>query len=98
MVQIIKADGHWTSFKKKKIERTVLNAGGSKKFAREIANKVAKKVHKGTTTREILRLTLKLLKENPGVALRYDLKRAIMSLGPHGFTFEEFLYQILQNS
>ena len=31
------------------------------------------------------------------VAKRYDLKRAIMSLGPHGFTFEEFFSQLLQN-
>lgn len=97
MVKIFKANGHLTEFKKSKIERTVLKAGGSKQFAKEVANKVAKKVHKGTRTKDILKLTLNLLQEHPGVALRYDLKRAIMELGPHGFTFEEYFSQILQN-
>jgi len=97
MVKIFKANGHLTEFKKSKIERTVVKAGGSRQFAKQVANKVAKKVHKGTRTKEILKLTLKLLKEQPGVALRYDLKRAIMGLGPHGFTFEEYFSQILNN-
>jgi len=97
MVNIFKANGHLTEFKKSKIEKTVIKAGGSRKFAKQIADKVAKKVHRGTKTKDILKLTLKLLKEQPGVALRYDLKRAIMELGPHGFTFEEYFSQILQN-
>ena len=97
MVKIFKANGHLTEFKKNKIEGTVVKAGGSRQFAKQVANKIAKKVHKGTRTKDILKLTLKLLQENPRVALRYDLKRAIMSLGPHGFTFEEYFSQILQN-
>ena len=97
MIQIIKADGTLEVFKKRKIEHTVLKAGGSKKFAKEIANKVAQRVHKGTTTRQILRYTLKLLRKHPHIEKKYDLKRAIMSLGPHGFTFEEFVSQLLQN-
>ncbi len=97
MVQIIKADGTCEPFKKIKIINTVIKAGGSRKFANEVADKVSKKIKKGTTTKEILELILKLLKKQPCVALRYDLKRAIMSLGPHGFTFEEFFSQLLQN-
>jgi len=97
MVKVIKANGNLVDFKKNKIERTVLRAGGSRKFAKEVANQVAAKVHKGMTTREILNHTLKLLKKQPHIAKRYDLKRAIMNLGPHGFTFEEFFSQLLQN-
>ena len=97
MVQIMKANGHLVAFKKSNIEKTVLRAGGSREFAKKIANKVSKKVHKGTTTRQILEITLKLLKKQPSIALRYDLKRAIMSLGPQGFTFEEYFSQLLQN-
>jgi hypothetical protein len=97
MVKIIKADGTVETFKRENIENTVLKAGGSKKFAEEISSKVAKKIHKGSTTKEILKLTLKLLKEKPSVALKYDLKRAIMSLGPQGFTFEEYFSQLLKS-
>tara|TARA_Y100000310_G_scaffold282789_1_gene304282 strand:+ start:1377 stop:2195 length:819 start_codon:yes stop_codon:yes gene_type:complete len=97
MVQVLKADGTFEAFKKSKIEHTVLKAGGSKKFAKEIANKVAQRVHKGTSTRHILKYTLKLLRKHPHIEKKYDLKRAIMSLGPHGFTFEEFFSQVLKN-
>jgi len=97
MVQILKADGTLEDFKKSKIEKTVLKAGGSKELAKEVSLNVAKKIKKGISTKEILKLTLKSLKKDPCVAKRYNLKRAIMLLGPHGFTFEEFFSQLLQN-
>jgi hypothetical protein len=97
VVDIIKASGISEKFDKNKIERTVIKAGASKELARDIAGKVSKKVGKGTTTRQILGQTLNLLKTKPTIAARYDLKRAIMNLGPHGFLFEEYFAQILQN-
>ncbi len=97
MTNIIKASGERERFDKKKIKRTVLKAGASKQFAESIANKVGKKVYEGIATKEILRITLKLLEEKPDVAARYDLKRAIMSLGPSGFPFEKFFAAILKN-
>jgi len=97
MVQIMKANGTLTDFKKSKIEKTILKAGGSKELAKEVSGKVSKRIKRGTRTKEILKLTLKSLKKQPYIAMRYDLKRAIMSLGPHGFTFEEFFSQLLQN-
>jgi len=97
MVQIMKADGHLDEFKKSKIEKTVIKAGGSKELAKQVANNVAKKIYKGTPTKDILRLTLRELKKYPVIASKYDLKRAIMSLGPQGFTFEEYFSQLLQN-
>lgn len=97
MVYVIKASGEKENFNKKKIERTVLKARGSRQFAKRIAKKIEKKIYNGITTKEILRITLSLLKEKPRVAFRYDLKRAIMSLGPSGFPFEKFFASILKN-
>jgi len=97
MVYIIKASGEKEIFRKSKIERTARRAGASKNFAREVANKVSRKVYEGMTSRQILKLTLRLLKEQPEVAVRYDLKRAIMNLGPSGFPFEEYFSQILKS-
>ena len=96
-MEIIKASGEKTIFKKNKIEKSVLDAGAPKKFAREVSDRVEKKIHKGAKTNEILDLTIDLLKKQPEVAARYDLKRAIMMLGPNGFTFEEYFSQILKN-
>ena len=96
-MDIIKASGFPERFDKNKIENTVIKAGGSKELAKEISLKVGKSIKPNTTTQQILNLTLSLLKNKPEIAARYDLKRAIMNLGPHGFLFEEYFAQILQN-
>ena len=94
---VTKALGNKEKFDKRKIERTCLKAGASKQLARDVSNRVEKIVYQGMTTKEILKITLKLLKDKPEVASRYDLKRAIMNLGPSGFPFEKFFAAILKN-
>lgn len=95
-MQIIKASGIPQKFDKKKIEQTVVKAGTSKEFAKDVATKVEKQIIPNTTTKQILDKTLNLLKAKPEIQARYDLKRAIMLLGPSGFAFEEYFAQILQ--
>lgn len=98
MVKIIKASGEKEEFDKNRIKKSVLKAGASQKLAQEVANKVSKEVREGMKTRDILDRAINLLKKmQPEVAARYDLKRAIMMLGPHGFSFEEYLSQILRH-
>tara|TARA_Y100000310_G_C20665123_1_gene807056 strand:+ start:43 stop:843 length:801 start_codon:yes stop_codon:yes gene_type:complete len=95
---IIKASGKKEEFNPEKISRTLLRAGASKKLASEIVSQIESKVKDGTTTREILDSSLKLLREkNPTIEARYDLKRAIMGLGPTGFPFERFFAEVLKN-
>jgi len=95
-MKIIKAAGKKVPFRKAHIERSLYDAGATRDFARDVALKVAKKVHSGMSTEEVLDITLDKIKSNPELYARYDLKRAIMNLGPHGFLFEEYLAQILQ--
>lgn len=97
MVRIIKASGAKVVFNKKRIEETSMKAGASREFARKVSDKVAAKVKENMSTQKILNITLKFLEKKPEVAARYDLKRAIMMLGPDGFAFEEYIAQILQN-
>lgn len=96
MVQIIKASGEKETFDKHKIEQTAIKAGATPKLAKEISDKIKQEIKSGTTTKQILNKTINLLKVKPEVAARYDLKRAIMLLGPHGFSFEEYFSQILK--
>ncbi|MFH1500401.1 MAG: ATP cone domain-containing protein [archaeon] len=94
---VIKANGEKAPFKSEKIYRTCMRAGASPAFAREVVNKVRSKVRSGMSTREILRMTLALLKQEPEVAEKYNLKQAIMSLGPSGYAFEKFFARILEH-
>lgn len=95
---VTKASGKKEEFKPKKVLGTLLRAGASRELADKVVKEVKEKVRDGTTTKEILKTTLKLLKKKkPEVGAIYDLKRAIMSLGPTGFPFEKFFAEILRN-
>ncbi len=94
---VIKASGETEKFNVKKIERTCLRAGAPKELAKKIAKEVKRRAYDGITTREILHITLTLLrKEEPHIASRYDLKGALLRLGPAGFTFENLISEILK--
>jgi predicted RecB family endonuclease len=94
---VTKASGEKEEFDVEKVRLTCLRAGASKQLADKIAEEVEAKTYDGITTKEILHLTLKLLEEEPEAAIKYDLKRAIMALGPTGFPFEEFMAEVLKN-
>ncbi|MCR4327743.1 MAG: ATP cone domain-containing protein [Nanoarchaeota archaeon] len=96
-MQVIKSSGVIERFDKKKIYRTVREAGGSKKLANDAAKEIQKKFNKNISTHEILLFLIKYLEREPGVSQRYDLKRAIMSLGPTGFPFEKFFARVLDH-
>ncbi|HED38249.1 MAG TPA: hypothetical protein ENI76_08405 [Ignavibacteria bacterium] len=96
-MKIVKASGDVVPFDKNAIKKSIVRAGASSELAKEVSNEVRKKVSDGMNTKDILKLTLKSLKKNPKIATRYDLKRAIMKLGPTGFPFEEFFSQVLKS-
>lgn len=96
-MKVVKYSGEVEEFDAEKIKRTIIGAGGSKKLAENAVQEVMRQYHEGMTTKEILTILLGLLKKEPGVAERYDLKRAIMSLGPSGFPFEIFFAHVLEH-
>jgi Holliday junction resolvase len=94
---VIKASGETEKFDSNKIKRTCMKAGASEELADRIAREVEKKSYDEISTKEILHITLSLLKkEKPIVATRYDLKGAIFRLGPAGFTFEHLVAEIFK--
>ena len=94
---VVKASGETEKFDPEKIKRTCLRAGLSEKLANKIVEKVRKKSYDGISTKEILHITLSLLrKEKPFIAARYDLKGAMFRLGPAGFIFEHFIGEVLR--
>lgn len=96
MKKVIKASGLEEKFSSRKIYTTILEAGGSKDIAQEAVNEVKRKYYENITTKDILEIILNVLKKYPGLSAKYDLKRAIMSLGPTGFPFEQFVADLLK--
>ena len=97
---IIKANGRKVLFNEKKILSTCRRAGANKKTAQRILKKVRSQIYHEIKTRNIYKLVLRAIsEEKDGQALhqRYQLKEAIMKLGPNGFAFENYVGNILEH-
>jgi len=94
---VTKADGSREPFNIEKVRMTARRAGADDELAQKVAEEVGKKVYDGIPTKTILQIAIRILdREEPSVAARYDLKGAIMRLGPAGFIFEQLLAEMLR--
>jgi len=93
------ASGKRQRFNPRKIYRTSTRAGASRELANQIVEEISSQVYDGIPTRKILDMVLDIMRRHEAqhVASRYSLKRAIMRMGPAGFTFETFLGEVFAN-
>ncbi len=92
---IIKTTGDTEEFSLKKLQQSMQRVGISKKTAKMIAAEVARE-HGIHTTVDVHRKTYEKLKRKyRPAAARYNLKRALKTLGPSGYPFEQFIARLL---
>lgn len=93
---IHKASGEKERFSQYKLAASLLRAGFTGGHARSIAQKVSGAIGPRSSSNEIYRRTIKETKQvDPVLGMRYQLKRAIMELGPSGYAFEDYIGQVL---
>lgn len=95
MINVQKADGHLEPFNAEKIRASLLRAGTEESVIAQLLTNLQKDLPDGITTAEIQEKINRLLPVNASVFNRYNLKRAIMALGPSGFPFEKFFAGVL---
>jgi len=94
-VDIIKASGEKEKFQEEKLYRSLKNSGIQPALAGKVMKEVKKKIYSGIPSAKIHGYTACYLnRENPAFAARYNLKRAIMDLGPTGYPFEKYVAEI----
>ncbi len=94
---IIKSDGSKEPYDEEKIKSSIIKAGSSPDIAAETVKIINKKVKDNMSTDEIYNKALNSLRVlEPGIALKYSLKKAIMDMGPEGFAFEKYIAKILK--
>ncbi len=94
---VIKASGKKERLNPRKLRRSLLRAGADRTTADEIIREVEDKAYDGISTRKVFQMVMRMLDEkHRGTASRYDLKGAIMRLGPSGFPFETFVGEVLE--
>ena len=97
-VLITKADGEQESFDPAKLEHSLALSGASSTMRAKVLAHVMHELKPGITTEEIYRHAFEVLRreEVTPVAARYSIKRAVFSLGPSGFPFEQFLAEVFR--
>ncbi len=92
-----KASGEEEPFREEKVYESARRAGAKPDEARRAAAAAARAVKKKDNSEHVYRLVRQSLdKSNPAAADRYSLKRAIMSLGPTGYPFEDYVALLLK--
>ncbi|KKU25136.1 MAG: ATP-cone domain protein [Microgenomates group bacterium GW2011_GWA2_46_16] len=99
MIQVKKASGDLEPFSEEKVTRSLLRAGTDTALTDKIVAHVEKELYDGIPTHKIYSHIFELLKrEQSPLSGRYNLKKAIMDLGPTGYPFEKFVAALLQHN
>jgi hypothetical protein len=94
---VTKASGGHERFSSKKLQRSLERSGASRLQALTIVEALRQKAKPGVATSELYDRAFEILRrEDRGLAARYNLKHAIMRLGPTGFPFEQLVAGIFQ--
>ncbi|MCJ7472080.1 MAG: ATP cone domain-containing protein [Actinobacteria bacterium] len=93
---IIKSNGNLETFNEDKIITSLIKAGATPEQASGVLDYLKPEISEGASTEDIHNLALQhLSKVEHKLALKYSLKRAMMSMGPQGFVFEKYIAKIL---
>ena len=95
---ITKADGEQEAFDPGKLEHSLELVGASSTMRAKILAHMMRELRPGMYTEDIYRHAFEILRreEATPVAARYSIKRAVFSLGPSGFPFEQFIAEVLR--
>jgi len=97
VVNVIKAAGEVEPFSEEKVTSSLLRVGAERKLASEIVAQIKPRLYQNIPTFEIYSKVMSLLRERKkDLAEKYNLKKAIMDLGPTGYPFEKFIAGILK--
>ena len=97
-IYVTKASGELVPFEVKKLRHSLSNAGASPKIIEQIVVEVLSDIYPAISTKKIYQKAFSLLKKQQRpAAVRYNLKKAIMELGPSGYPFERFVGEIMKH-
>jgi hypothetical protein len=96
-INIIKASGTQEPFSSEKLRHSLSKSGANEATIENILIEIESKLYDGISTKKIYQAAFNMLKRGTrSNAGRYNLKRAIMALGPSGFPFEKYIAAIFE--
>ncbi|MDD2985228.1 restriction endonuclease [Flavobacterium sp.] len=96
-MKVTKFSGEIVTFEKDKLRKSLLKSGASFEAVSRVISTIEKELYEGIPTKKIYKLAFQLLKKVSNVhAAKYNLRSAIMALGPAGFYFEKFMARLFE--
>jgi len=97
IISVIKANGETEQFNEDKIRQSLLRSGAKTNVIDKVIKNTLKKIYHNISTKKLYRIVFsELRKLNRSSAGKYNLKKAIMELGPTGFPFEKYVAEIFK--
>lgn len=100
MISVLKANGEKVPFDADKIRQSLLRVKTNAALIKKIIGAVNDEIYDGIPTSKLYQIVFnklkKLKKLQRGIAGKFNLKRAIMDLGPTGYPFEKFIAGLWQ--
>ena len=96
-ITITKASGVQDIFSSEKLRASLKKSGANENTVENILFEIESILYNGISTKKIYQAAFNMLKKgSKSNAGRYNLKRAIMALGPSGFPFEKYIASIFE--
>src|SRR5436190_11039753 len=98
MIPILKANGEREEFSETKVLHSIHRAGIPEALVPQVLKHIKRKLYENIPSSEIYHHITEFLETSPQpfTKSRYSLKQAIMSLGPTGYPFEDYIAKIFQ--
>lgn len=96
-LRITKASGEQADYDRSKLIQSLQRSGASDASIDQVVTELESELIDGVSTRKIYRKAFQLLRRTDiGAASQYNLKSAVMALGPSGYPFEQFVGELLK--
>lgn len=96
-MKVTKFSGEVVAFDKDKLKKSLLKSGATEVDVFHVLDAIEKELFDGIPTKKIYKMAFQLLKKISNVhAAKYNLRTAIMALGPAGFYFEKFIAKVFE--
>lgn len=93
---VTKEGGEKEKFSAGKVKNALRRAGLGAKDIDEVLHRLHAKLYDGISTKRIYAIVYELVDDmRPEVSHRYNLKRALLDIGPEGYEFEDFIGKLL---
>lgn len=97
-MKVTKFSGELVHYDRQKLINSLRKSGANQTLAEKIVSEIESEMYEGIPSKKIYKKAFQLLKNCSNVhAARYNLRTALLGLGPAGFFFEKFIAKLMQD-